>query len=99
VSSAFDEIAIQGELADQWIDLSQAQRQLRVVFQVAAHEVVLAGAGFQSHGASVIGRSDAIFFRQRQHAQDAAHRGLAVLSVQLLTQCPDVLPCFFSAAE
>jgi hypothetical protein len=44
--SVFDEIAVQGELANQRIDLSQAQRQLRVVFQVTAYEVVFARARF-----------------------------------------------------
>ncbi len=59
-SSAFNEVAIERELADQRIDLAQTQRQLRVVFQVAAHEVIFASAGFQPHGASLIGGSDAV---------------------------------------
>jgi hypothetical protein len=34
-SSVFDEIAIESELADERIDLAQAERQLRVVFEIA----------------------------------------------------------------
>jgi hypothetical protein len=44
--SVFDEIAVQGELANQWIDLPQTQWQLRIALQVTANEVVFAGAGF-----------------------------------------------------
>src|SRR5260370_14579221 len=79
--SAFDEIAIQSELADQRINLTQAERQLWVVFQVAAHEVVFPRACFQSHGAGVIGGSNRGLFGEREYTQDAAHRNLAMLSV------------------
>ena len=87
------------ELADQWIDLAQAQRQLRIALQVTANEVVFAGAGFQSQGASVVGRSDAILFREGQHAQDAAHREFAVFSVQRLAQLTNVLSDFLGAVQ
>src|SRR6266852_4978724 len=94
-SSAFDEIAIQSELADQRINLTQAERQLWVVFQVAAHEVVFARACFQSHGAGVIGGSNAALFGEREYTQDAAHRNLAMLSVHGLAQRADLRSCFF----
>src|SRR5271170_8506249 len=81
VSSVLDEIAVQSELADQRVHLTQTQRQLWIVFQVAAYEVVLARARFQSHGAGIIGGSHAVLFDQRQHTQDAAHRNLAMFSV------------------
>ena len=75
--ATFDEIAIERELADEWIDLAQAQRQLRIAFQVAAYEAVFACARFQSQGASVIGGGHAVLLGQvREHAQDAAHRSL-----------------------
>src|SRR6202521_3093174 len=98
-SSAFDEIAIQSELADQRINLTQAERQLWVVLQVAAHEVVFARACFQSHGAGVIGGSNAVLFGEREYAQDAAHRNLAMLSVQGPAQRADLRSCFFGAME
>ena len=58
--SVFNKVAIQSELADERIDLPQAQRQLWVAFQVPAHEAVLAGTGFQGDGASIIGGSNAV---------------------------------------
>ena len=69
-----------GELADQRIDLAQAQRQLRMPLQIAAHEAVLAGAHFQSGGAGIVDAGGAVLLGQRQHALNAAHRGLAVLA-------------------
>src|SRR5579863_836403 len=98
-SSIFDEIAVQRELADQWINLTQTQRQLRVVLQVAAHEVVFARACFQGHGAGVIGGSNAVLFGQRQHAQDAAHRNLTMFPVHGSAQRSDMRSCFFGAVE
>ena len=47
------------------------------MFQVAAHEVIMARAGFKSQRASLIGGSDAVLLRQVQHTEDAAHRCLA----------------------
>ena len=92
VSSVFNEVAVQSELADERIDLPQAQRQLRIAFQVAAHEAVLARARFQRHGASVIGGSNAVLLGQRQHAQDAAHRNSSLALVHGLAQRADVGP-------
>ena len=99
LGSAFDEIAIERELADQRIDLPQTQRQLRVMFQVAAHEVIMARAGFQPQGASLIGGSDAILLSQVQHAEDAAHRFLAQVLMHGPAQRTDVRSGDFGAAQ
>jgi hypothetical protein len=98
-SSVFDEIAVQRELADQRINLTQTQRQLRVVFQVAAHEVVFARARFQSYGAGIIGGNNAVLFGQRQHPQDAAHRSLSVFPIQGLAQRADMRSGFFGSMQ
>lgn len=98
-SSVFDELAVQSELADQRIDLTQAQRPLRVMFQVAAHEVVFARAYFQSHVAGILGGSEAVLFGKRLQAQDAAHRNLAMLSVQGLAQRADTRSCLLGAMQ
>ena len=97
--SVFNEVAIQSELADERIDLPQAQRQLRIAFQVAAHEAVFARARFQRHGASVIGGSDAVLLGQRQHTQDAAHRNWSLALVQGLAQRADVRSGLVRAAQ
>ena len=78
------------ELADEWIDLPQAQRRLRIAFQAAAHEAVFRRARFQRQGASVIGGRHAILFGQCKHAQDAAHGHFSLALVQSLTQRADV---------
>src|SRR5665647_2261911 len=70
----FDEVAVLGQLADQRIDLVQAQRKLRLALQVAAHEAVLMGAHFERRGAGIVDAGNAVFLGQRQHAQNAAHR-------------------------
>jgi len=99
LGSSFNEIAVQRELADQRIDLAQAQRQLRVVFQIAAHEFVFASASFQSHRTGVVGGSDAVLLRQREHAQNLAHGDLSVVAMKGLTQLADVSPGFFRSRE
>src|SRR3954470_2772978 len=48
--------------------------------------MVGAGTGFQSDGASLIGRSDAVLLGQREYAQNAADSSLAFRSVQGLAQ-------------
>ena len=65
-SSFFNKVAIESELADERIDLAQAQRQLRVVFQIAAHEAVFASSGFKRHRASIIGGSKTILLHERK---------------------------------
>src|SRR5450759_2589564 len=79
------------QFADQRIDLAQAQRQLRISFQVAAHEAVLTGAHFERGGAGIVDAGDAVFIGQRQHAQNAAHRGLALLAVHAAAERADLL--------
>src|ERR1017187_7619828 len=55
-----DEIAIQRELADQRIDLAQAQRRLGAPLQVAAHKAVIADAHLQGSGASFLDTGGAV---------------------------------------
>src|ERR1039457_626752 len=55
-----DEIAVQRELADQRIDLAQAQRQLGAPLQVAAHKAVIADAHLQGSGASFLDAGGAV---------------------------------------
>src|SRR6266436_1883880 len=93
----FDEVAVQGELADQGIDLPQTQWQFWITLQVAAHKVVIADAHFQSCGAGIVNGCGAVLLGQRQHAQDAAYRNLAVLVVHPTAERPDVQSGFASA--
>ena len=95
----FDEVAVLGQLADQRIDLVQAQRQLRVALQVAAHEAVLIGAHFERGGAGIVDAGNAVFLGQRQHAQNAAHRGLTLLAVYAAAERADLLAGMIGAAQ
>src|ERR1700692_306742 len=48
LSTLCDEVAVKIELADQGIDLPQADGWLRVALQIAAHEAVIVNLEFQS---------------------------------------------------
>src|ERR1019366_4760572 len=61
-----------------------------MALQVAAHEAVLTGANFQSRGARLVDAGGAVFLGQRQHAQNAAHRGLTVLPMHAAAQRADL---------
>src|ERR1700694_1006992 len=56
----FDEVAVQRELADQRIDLAQAQQHLWVPLQIAAHKSVIADARFQGDGAGLLDTGGAV---------------------------------------
>src|SRR3954468_17941522 len=74
-------------------------RQLRVVFEIAPHEMIGAGTGFQSDGASIIGRSDAILLGQREYAQNAADSSLAFRSVHGLAQRANMRSGYFGSTQ
>ena len=80
-------------------NLTQAQRQLRVVLQLTAHETVFARASFMCYGASIIGRSDAILLHQREDAQNAAHGNLALIAIDDLAQSADMRLGYFGAVQ
>jgi hypothetical protein len=87
LGAGLNEIAVERELTDERIDLAEMQRQLRTVFQVAAHEMVFRRACFQGHGAGVLRGRYAILLGHREHAQDAAHRDFPVIAMQALAEC------------
>jgi len=68
------------------IGLPQAQRQLRIAFQVAAYEAVFTRARFQRQDASVIGGGHAVLLGQSQHTEDTAHGHFPLPLVQSLAQ-------------
>src|SRR5215472_1680384 len=99
LSSGFDEFAVERELADEGIDLPQAQGQLEIPFQVAADEAVGRDAAFQGQSAGIICRSRAVLLGQRKQTQDAPDGGLTLRAVQGLAKRPDVWSGDFGAAE
>jgi hypothetical protein len=61
--------------------------------------VVSAGAGFQSDGASIIGRGDAVFLCQREYAQHATDGRLAFRSMHDLAQRANMRSCYLGSPQ
>src|SRR5581483_2131934 len=89
-SSFFNKVAILSKLPDERIDLAQAQRQLRVVLQIAAHEAVFTSAGFQCHRTGVLSGSHAVLLYERQHAQNAAYCDPPLIAMHELAEYANV---------
>ena len=71
-----------------------------MALQIAAHKMVIgADADLQGGCASVFDCGDAILLNQRQYAQDAAHRSLAVFLVHAAAERPDLLTGFVGARQ
>ena len=56
-------------------------------------------AGFQSHGAGILGGSSAVVLGEGQHTEDATHRKLAQIAMHGLAQRADMRSSFFGAVE
>src|SRR5688572_16511342 len=97
--SGFDDIAVERELADEGIDLPQAQRQLAISFQVTTDEAVGIDAAFQGQGAGIIYRSRAVLLGQREQTENAAYGCLSLRAMQGLAQGSEVRPGDFGAAQ
>src|SRR2546428_2771518 len=70
-----------------------------MTLQVAAHEAVLTSAHFQRRGAGLVDTGGAVFLSQRQHAQNASYRSLAVLAVHAAAERADLLAGLVGAAQ
>src|SRR2546426_10482853 len=79
--------------------LPQAQRELGVPLQVAAHKVVIGNADFQGGGAGLVNTGGAIFFWQRPNPENAGHGGLALRVGDLRAERPDLRSSFSGAVE
>src|ERR1035441_2993801 len=98
-SFVFDEVAVLGQLADQWIDLVQAQRQLRMSLQVAAYEAVFIGAHFERRGAGMSTLATPYFLASDNTPRMRRTCGLAVLAVQTAAERADLLTGVIGAAQ
>src|SRR5450759_3494801 len=62
-----------------------------MALQIAPYKVVIsADANFQGGGASILDSGAAVFLNQRQYAQNAAHRSLAVFLVHTSAHCSNL---------
>src|SRR5208282_4909490 len=86
----FNQIAVLDQLADQGIDLLQAQGDGRTALEIVPDKAVLVDSHLQRYRASLIDRRDAKFFGHGQHALDATDRGLALPIMEGTTEGTDV---------
>src|SRR5262252_1432065 len=85
-----DQITVVHQFADQGIDLAQAERSLRATLEVAPHKTIFVHAHLEGCRTSFIEGGDAIFFGERENAQDAPHAHFALLAIDKVTKCTDV---------
>src|SRR5262245_35147409 len=74
---AVDVVAVQSQLADQWIDLSESQWRTRPTIQVAADEAIGRHTDLQRGGTGVVDGDDAVLAQQRAYAEDPLDAPLA----------------------
>lgn len=87
----FDEVAIDGQLADQRVDLAQGQRQGRAPLEVAPHEAVLGSAHVESQRGGIFDHGHAVLLHQSEHAEDVPDAKVAAGAVDTRAELADVL--------
>src|SRR2546430_14189458 len=70
--ATLEEVAVEGELADQGIDLAERERRRRMALEVAADDLVGAGAEIKRDGTGVGDGRGAMFAGQRHQGLGAA---------------------------
>src|SRR2546422_911966 len=66
--ATLEEVAVEGELADQGIDLAERERRRRMALEVAADDLVGAAAEIKRDGTGVVDGRGAMFAGERQQA-------------------------------
>ena len=84
-----DEIAVQGELADERIDLAEREGQRRLPLQVAAQEAVRHHTEFERGAGGILDDGWAVFLRQGKDAEDAADGDGPVVLMQVVAERAD----------
>ncbi len=85
-----DQIAVLHQFADQWIDLVQAEWELRLSLEVATDKVVLVYAHLQRRRAGLIDYCRTELLSQGKHTQDAAHTDLPLARMERPAEGADV---------
>jgi hypothetical protein len=94
-----DDVSVLLQLADERIDLAQAQAELGLAFQVAAHEAILRNTDFEGSGAGIFDSRQAVFLGQREQTLNAPQSLFSVALVQALTELADMLTGFVRTSQ
>src|SRR5437667_10616448 len=70
--ATLEEVAVEGELTDQRIDLAQRERRGRVALEVAADDLVARPGEVEGDGARAVDGGGPVFAGQGEQALDAA---------------------------
>jgi len=97
--SLVNEVAIEGELTDEGIDLFEGQRPSRAPLEIGADESVRRGARVESDFGRVVDGGTTMLLGQVQHSLDAPQPGLAIATVHLLAEQSDVRACGAGAPQ
>src|SRR3989442_1480292 len=89
-SATLEEVAVEGELADERIDLAERERRGRMALEVAADELVGGAAKVEGDGAGGVDGRDAVLAGEREHALDAADGAQRVVGMEGGGELPDV---------
>src|SRR5580700_6774531 len=95
----FNEVAVESELANQWIDLPQADRRLRTALQITANETEIENFQFQSGGTGIVDAGHAVFFGEGEKPQYAAHGGFGLPFQQSFRELADVRSRLFRPGQ
>src|SRR5947199_9306486 len=87
--ATLEEVAVEGELADQGIDLAQRERRRRMALEVAADKVV-GRAEVERDGAGGVDRGGAVRAGEGQQPLDAAHGAQRIVRMERGGELPHV---------
>jgi hypothetical protein len=89
-----NEVAIERELADDRIDLTERQRHRRSAFHVLAHEAIRGHPDLECRCGGVLHDRDAVLLGQSEDAEDPAHAGgaLVLMDVDAAGDFPSSIP-------
>ena len=94
-----DQVAILSQFADQWIDLPQTERRLRIALQIAAHEAILGDAQFQRRRTGIVRSCAAVLLDQLENALDAAYSEFALASLDGVADSADAGSCLVPTCQ
>ncbi len=81
---AIDEIAVEGELTNQGVDLAEGERHRRATFEIASEKTIRRHAELESRCGGIFDDRGAMLLRQCEHAEDATDSCLTLVSLYVL---------------